>query len=778
MLNWLGTFLLNPALAIGGAAVASPILIHLFSRRRFRRIRWAAMDFLLEAHRKNRRRIRLEQWLLLALRCLAVLLLAAVIARPFLRPGALAALAPAGRTEHLFLLDDSYSMTYRSPSGAGGGQTVFSRAVEAVLGRLRAVASENEADSATVLLTSRPQQPLATAPSLSSDNLQRLTDALGALPATQQTAQIDKALSAVADLLRSAPRQVNQTVYVVSDFQRVDWITAKGASTGESGAVFEPLRRLVEDGWSLRLVLLDVAVDDEPRNVAVVGLKPDRTRIVAGIPARFEAEIANHSPKPLEQLELSVATAAGTLPPVIVPSLPPGATVHQRLEALFQQAGSDFLQLQMAAGAQDADGIALDNERGVAVSVSPAVRVLAVNGEPGVDPYDDEVYLLRTALRPAGRAASGNEVAVIVEQDLEGADLSGEDVVILANVSRLTPGALRNLETAVRGGAGLIIFAGDLIDIDFYDDLLYNDGQGPLPGPIADFRVAAGGGDEAFSLAEWEAGHPILRSFVDQLATVLRQVRVTEFVELRSTDPPLRVLAWYNDPRHSPAIVERSFGRGTVLFFTTTADQEWNDWASNFSFLPLMMEAVQYAARRSDAAPQACVGAPLDCPADDGAFVATARLRPPGYPSEPETTLKMRSLTAVAPEETPRPGGGEPAEGGRATSGDGGGRRGFRYLDTTRSGIYEFHLTDNQGGQRVRHAAVNLDPTESDVARAGESALRAALGDLKFEYVRDVGRAAQFAAGSRVEIWWPLLLAAAFVLMTEHALAWWFGTRG
>ena len=71
--------------------MAVPILIHLLARRRFRRICWAAIAFLLEAERRNRRRIRVEQLILLALRCLAVLLLALLVSRPFVQPGSLAA---------------------------------------------------------------------------------------------------------------------------------------------------------------------------------------------------------------------------------------------------------------------------------------------------------------------------------------------------------------------------------------------------------------------------------------------------------------------------------------------------------------------------------------------------------------------------------------------------------------------------------------------------------------------------------------------------------------
>ena len=121
--------LVNPALfAAGAGAVAIPIIIHLLARRRFKRIRWAAMDFLVDAERRNRRRINMEDWILLALRCLAVFLIGLLMARPFLPPSGL----PAGwrgseQTERIFVLDDSFSMGYESANG-----TSFSKAKQAI----------------------------------------------------------------------------------------------------------------------------------------------------------------------------------------------------------------------------------------------------------------------------------------------------------------------------------------------------------------------------------------------------------------------------------------------------------------------------------------------------------------------------------------------------------------------------------------------------------------------------------------------------------------------
>ena len=76
---------ITPALAIAGLiAVSIPIIIHLLSRRRRRPIEWAAMRFLLEAFHKHRRRLQIEQLILLAVRCLILALLGAALARPIL----------------------------------------------------------------------------------------------------------------------------------------------------------------------------------------------------------------------------------------------------------------------------------------------------------------------------------------------------------------------------------------------------------------------------------------------------------------------------------------------------------------------------------------------------------------------------------------------------------------------------------------------------------------------------------------------------------------------
>src|SRR5439155_15814737 len=94
---------LNPGfLAAGAALVSLPILIHLINRMRFKRVRWAAMEFLLKSQKRNRRRLILEQLLLLALRCLLVLLAVLMVTRYLF---SFAMFEPQS-TLHVVVLDD------------------------------------------------------------------------------------------------------------------------------------------------------------------------------------------------------------------------------------------------------------------------------------------------------------------------------------------------------------------------------------------------------------------------------------------------------------------------------------------------------------------------------------------------------------------------------------------------------------------------------------------------------------------------------------------------
>src|SRR5580658_4482556 len=121
-------FCLWSTLGIGVGAVAIPLVIHLINRRRYKIVPWAAMRFLLAAQKQTRKRMRIEQLLLLFVRmALIALLLFAMISVTgwaedtwkylgLSRAGFGTATRPQ-RIHHVMVLDASLSMNQTAEGG-------------------------------------------------------------------------------------------------------------------------------------------------------------------------------------------------------------------------------------------------------------------------------------------------------------------------------------------------------------------------------------------------------------------------------------------------------------------------------------------------------------------------------------------------------------------------------------------------------------------------------------------------------------------------------------
>ena len=127
---------LQPLALFALPAILVPIVIHLVHLRRQRVVEWGAMMFLLQGARMSRGMQRLRQWLLLALRTLAVLGLVLGVERP-IAGGWLGGLGGARPEEVVVVLDRSASMGALVP---GTGRTRLATGVARLTEALATVA--------------------------------------------------------------------------------------------------------------------------------------------------------------------------------------------------------------------------------------------------------------------------------------------------------------------------------------------------------------------------------------------------------------------------------------------------------------------------------------------------------------------------------------------------------------------------------------------------------------------------------------------------------------
>ena len=119
---------LSPIVLGGLAAVGVPIVIHLLNKFRVRTTDWGAMRFLTDIVQKNQRRVKMDDLILLILRCLLVALAVIAFARPVLK-----GLGMGGQSGSpvaaVILLDNSASM-----GQTGGAASRFDLAKDEIRG--------------------------------------------------------------------------------------------------------------------------------------------------------------------------------------------------------------------------------------------------------------------------------------------------------------------------------------------------------------------------------------------------------------------------------------------------------------------------------------------------------------------------------------------------------------------------------------------------------------------------------------------------------------------
>ncbi len=743
--------------AAGSAAVSIPIIIHLLAKRRFKRIRWAAIDFLILAEKENRRRINIQQLILLILRCLTIFLLGLLLARPYMRPTGLAGVFGTEAPRHrLFVLDDSFSMSYTT-----GATTTFDKARSTVIRLLERSFQEAPHDRITLLKTSRPEAPMVSNMILDEKQLLELRSTIERLEPSSLPSRVDNLLVQLVEGLLADPEQLNTAVYILSDFQSSDWLSPQHSalSTQHSAATGSPLSAF--DDWpelNMPGIFLVQVADPERPNVAITALRATQAQMVATIDSRLVATISNFSTQTIEEQELRVYLNDAAQPTVPVPAILPGQSADVAIDITFPE--DDFQQVRVEI---PADSLGLDDQRTAAWRVQSAIKVLLVNGEPGTRTIDDEVAVLRTALHPEGEVFSGVQVAIADESELNNdagvADLDDVHLLILANVYRLSEKTVGRIEAFVASGGGLAIFLGDQVDAQLYNERLFKNGAGLLPCQLGQVITVTEAASPPGLTGDWT--HPMLRVFSGEQNPFLSSLAFWQYFECvppgtdagNDEESNVHIVARFSDARQLPAIVESAgggWGRGKVLLMASSADSEWNNWPGRPSYLVAMLEMCQYAARPDRTRLNLTAGGSLRVSLDPTRYQSEAVLRTPNYPSDPEIGLR------AAPE-----------AGGRAIE--------LRWPEVDQVGVYELLLTRANSGQERRLLSAHLESRESNLASCTEAELRRSAPQIGFEFVNDVAVLAAKSDEALREFWPALLIGVVALLMVEQSLACWFG---
>lgn len=695
-----------------GVAAALPILIHLWSRRKYREEAWAAMTFLLAALRKNARRIQIEQIILLAVRTLLLLLFAMALADPQFSVISAWVGGAGGQSHVVLVIDGSFSMDYRAEE-----KSRFDAA--------RQVAKEfvqagKQGDGYTLVLMSEPPRVVIAQPAFDPqdvieelDNLE-LPHAGASLPAT--LAEVE---TIVRRATESHPRLARRRVVLLTDLQQITW-----------GDVDSPdsRQRLAKLADLATLELIDLGQPGE-QNLAVTNLQIDQRLIAARSEATIQAELRSFAAEDRPRQAVEVLVDGQRIADERV-DLPAGGTATISVAHRFDTPGEHIVEVHLAD-----DALPLDNRRWLSVPVRDAVRILCVGGRPEATRH------LALALQPRQETGGPFEIVEAPESRLVEGELGQFNCVFLCNVGRISPDEAGILSRYVARGGGLVIFLGDLVQADSYNELL----AGKAESRVLPAKLGEAAPTGTFTFDPLAYRHPIVQPFRGHEASGLLTTPIWKYIKLEPATGSRVALAFDSG---DPAIVEASFGRGRCLLVATAASPDsidrtaepptpWSALSSWPSFPPLVHEMLQFAVAGQSEGRNLIVGDELT-----GSLTA-------GGTNQPIALGGPDGLSERVPVTT-----------------DGLGAR-WSFGGTTKSGVYEA-----TAGQTVQRFAVNVNPRESDLARFDPELLPSQIHREPLA----ADEPAALATTSDSSSYFRLFLYAVLgLLLLEPVLAWQFG---
>jgi hypothetical protein len=720
-------FFSSPLLLWGLGLAGLPILIHLLNKRKYRETQWAAMRFLLEAVRKNSRRIRIEQLILLAIRTLILILLVCALAQPTLKQ--LGPYFAADEPVHkIIVLDTSFSMGYEP-----AGKSRFEQARDIA----RQIVAESRQGDAFNLLRIAGSDPrvIVAKPAFQGAEV---VDEIDQLRFPDERGELHATLDDVVKLLRAAPEVPTKEVFVISDFQRMSWTPD---SAGKPAEIRNALRKIAD---SARLVLIDLG-EPGSQNNAVTDFRPSDSFIAAGRPTSFKASVATYGPHAVGSRTLEFLVD-GKVQEQRKLDLEPSAEQVAQFTMTFPTGGEHRVEVRL-----ENDSLNVDNRRVLSVPVKDEIRVLCVNGRLAGRAQDTATYHLELALAPKTRDKPSESLIrpkVIKYGELRGVDLADYDCVFLCDVSAFDANEAKLLESYLKAGGGVIWCLGDKVEADRYNQQLYRDGQGILPAKLGE-RQGDKNVDRAFVFDARDLSHPIVNIFQGNTGVGLESTLTFQYDAV--TPAPSRAHTVLKFENGDPAIVEMPVGAGRAILVTTSVDETWGTWALWPSFVPMVQEMVIYAISGQVGERQLRVDEPLlETLQTRGADVSGSVSRPDGQ------------VEAV-----------QLAEGGGVTQ--------FSYEKTDVAGFYEVEF----GPPVSQHSsfAVNVDPRESNLAKLEKTELdRELLSGSQFTYRTDWQEMERQATGRTSErgggLTRLLLYAVLGLLFLEQLLAWNFNFIG
>ena len=633
---------INWYILFGLGGISIPVIIHLFNRRKAKVIEWGAMKFLLGSLISRKRRVLIEEIILMALRCLLIAALVLAVSRPFspVQPGiswlillplvlgatillatttimardrrwqwalyasvALLVLAlvtvsqweevtqaenweSSGKQDVAIIIDGSSSMRLLVE-----GKTNFQRAVEEARGLIDALGPD---DAVTIVVAGGRTDVRTPIPVSVRGGIDEVFEDLQ--PHGGPMSVLDAFEKAATSLVRGD--NPAKKIVLITDSQDVGWETDKPERWEYVAEVLADLPT------EPKVVTRFLSLPKTYRNVAVSSMTMSRAVVGTDRAVSIDVQVENTGRETIAPDGVQLQFQNGKVITQPLDPIEPGQSQQVRFSHQFQQNGTQVL----TARVNYNDDLVDDNKQSLVVQVLATLPVLLVDGSAQLQEIDRGTFFLEMALAPPEEEELTEEesplgrqlvtVRVVAAPDLDDrVHFDDYRVVMLIDVPRLGSGAAKQLASFVSQGGGLLITPGERTEAAFYNGWKLPDGQPLLPAKLVQ-RVNVPEDTDGIAPALEQCSHTAFARVIANDETDLKTARVTAYWKLQVDPADAGASTGALLDGGHPLLVERLASDGLVTLSAISLDDNGNNLATLKSFLPLVHELTYHLAAR------------------------------------------------------------------------------------------------------------------------------------------------------------------------------------
>jgi len=624
----------NFYMLIGILAISIPILIHILNQKSAKLVQWGAMRFLKDAMVSRRKKILLEEILLMCLRCLLVLLLALVAARPFITPGStmswlvslplvliatgvLAAsfiLGPKSKGKRslrvvailmflaaaiAFIFEERLQSKIFSTKGgrdialiidASDSMTLSVNGIEnfvKAIDESKRIIDTAPAGSAFSLIVGGaiPYAPIANP--LSSR--EEVLAAIEQIKVGKGTMPVPETFSLAALTLARGNNSAKQII-LIGDGQREGWKLDGEGRNWE--AVQESIAQLP---GNTSVLVRRLEIPEQVRNAAISSISFSRDVVGLDRPLSIYVTVSNHGGQAFTPGTVLLKVEGQTYKNEELGQMAPYSERTIIFEHQFLRTGPRIVDVEMTGQ----DDIASDNRSWRVVTPIETLNVLIIDGSTSLNFMEKASAFTALALAPR----IDSDAVLIRPKVLTAADLRNIEslddykAVLLLDVPRLSAGIAELLGSYVAEGGGLLIALGPQSNRDFYNNWTLNEFP-VLPATIGQkLFLNSSSHSESVSLLPESLNYSALE-FLKENPLDLEQVVFQAYWELKPPEDSTETTSQvgFRFTNEDPFLVSQPLGEGKVIQLATGLDTQESNFASTKAFVIFIHQLVYHLA--------------------------------------------------------------------------------------------------------------------------------------------------------------------------------------